>query len=281
MFVLVQSQLFHQQQFLDQLNQLNLSWKHAIPSRFEGYTKTQIYSLFNHNQELANIPKTILRGEVPSSLDYRVTSPECVDVIRDMKGCHSHHAFVMANILSDNRCLNKIDKTRIQYSEQYIQNCDTSDVQCNGGTAKVVQRFMKFTGTVTDRCQPLKNAYAKCSDHCWDRDDEDNTKTKGFEDICYDEESIMVGLQSGTVHAGMFIYEDFMYYESGIYYHALGKSIGAQFFQIVGYGEENNVKYWIGKNYLGRNWGEDGFFRIVRGQNESNVEEECFLTKLE
>ena len=41
---------------------------------------------------------------------------------------------------------------------------------------------------------------------------------------------------------------------------------------LVGYGEENGVKYWIGMNTWGENWGEKGFFRILRGENECNIE---------
>jgi hypothetical protein len=41
---------------------------------------------------------------------------------------------------------------------------------------------------------------------------------------------------------------------------------------LVGYGEENGVKYWIGMNTWGTDWGEKGFFRILRGENDAMIE---------
>jgi len=41
---------------------------------------------------------------------------------------------------------------------------------------------------------------------------------------------------------------------------------------LVGYGEENGTKYWIGMNTWGENWGENGFFRILRGENDCAIE---------
>lgn len=35
--------------------------------------------------------------------------------------------------------------------------------------------------------------------------------------------------------------------------------------EIIGWGSEGSVDYWIGQNNWGTFWGEAGFFRIIRG----------------
>ena len=44
---------------------------------------------------------------------------------------------------------------------------------------------------------------------------------------------------------------------------------------VVGYGIEDDKKYWLVRNSWGTHWGENGFFRICRGKNNLSIESNC------
>ncbi|CAH2248757.1 tubulointerstitial nephritis antigen-like [Pelobates cultripes] len=83
----------------------------------------------------------------------------------------------------------------------------------------------------------------------------------------------------------MKVHEDFFLYKSGIYKHTdvansrskIHQMSGFHSVKIVGWGvtteSEKQQKFWIVANSWGRKWGENGYFRILRGENHCGIED--------
>ena len=64
-------------------------------------------------------------------------------------------------------------------------------------------------------------------------------------------------------------------YKGGIFYDKTGYDDFDHIVSVVGWGVQNSTKYWVVRNSWGANWGENGFFRIVRGVNNLAIEKNC------
>ncbi|KIH57300.1 papain family cysteine protease [Ancylostoma duodenale] len=76
----------------------------------------------------------------------------------------------------------------------------------------------------------------------------------------------------GPVVATYKVYEDFAYYKGGVYVHTAGEQKGAHAVRVIGWGEENSLPYWLVANSWNTDWGEKGYFRILRGSNHCDIE---------
>merc|ERR1712196_214698 len=78
--------------------------------------------------------------------------------------------------------------------------------------------------------------------------------------------------ENGPVTVAFTVYEDFEAYESGIYQHETGRTLGGHAVKMIGWGSEDGTDYWTIANSWNPAWGEDGFFRILRGVDECGIE---------
>jgi cathepsin B len=75
------------------------------------------------------------------------------------------------------------------------------------------------------------------------------------------------------VEAAFTVYEGFENYVSGVYHKTSDNILGGHAIKIVGWGVDNGTKYWKVANSWNPYWGENGYFRIVRGVNECGIED--------
>jgi len=84
-------------------------------------------------------------------------------------------------------------------------------------------------------------------------------------------------VKNGPLHTTFEIFESFTRYVSGVYQKLSNETrcLGAHSVKIIGWGEDKGVPYWTIANSWNSGWGEEGYFRILRGSNHCNVEEYC------
>ena len=83
----------------------------------------------------------------------------------------------------------------------------------------------------------------------------------------------------GPIISAMKIYEDFYTFDpkKEIYeWNGKGEQVGGHAVEITGWGVENGIPYWEIENTWGEEWGIGGFFKMVRGKNNCDIEDNAF-----
>lgn len=83
-------------------------------------------------------------------------------------------------------------------------------------------------------------------------------------------------MTNGPVEGAFTVYEDLILYKSGVYQHVHGRALGGHAIRILGWGVwgDSKVPYWLIGNSWNTDWGDNGFFRILRGQDHCGIESE-------
>lgn len=82
----------------------------------------------------------------------------------------------------------------------------------------------------------------------------------------------------GPIATGMKVYPDFYTFDNknDIYiWNGEGPQVGGHAIELMGWGSENGIDYWIIKNSWGTEWGMDGYFRMKRGIDMCEIESNC------
>jgi cathepsin X len=186
---------------------------------------------------------------------------------------------------------------RITLSPQVLINCGAGG-DCNGGDPMAVYEFAHQSGIPEESCQnyvATNPDSEDCSDvqvckncngspppagktadeNCWSPKNYTRWKASEYGSVSGVNKMKAEIYTRGPIGCGISVTDGFVNYKGGIYSESSVFPMINHELSIVGWGEENGVEYWIGRNSWGTYWGEEGFFRIKMHSDNLAVETDC------
>eukprot|EP01098_Paradermamoeba_levis_P009870 TRINITY_DN412_c0_g1_i1.p1 TRINITY_DN412_c0_g1~~TRINITY_DN412_c0_g1_i1.p1 ORF type:complete len:205 (-),score=44.07 TRINITY_DN412_c0_g1_i1:45-659(-) len=157
----------------------------------------------------------------------------------------------------------------VDCSKQIVDKRYKGNWGCRLGQIDNALKFGVFNGFTLEKWYPYLNAVNSTEYPC-----KNNLRILGKFQRVYrvpplDEIALECALQKGVVAAGInydsAAYKSYTKTKGIIMYKSSDATNNNHAIAVVGYGEENGIKYWIIKNSNGPGWGEGGFMRIQRG----------------
>ncbi len=223
----------------------------------------------------------LFTSSLPVSMDWRQAGGKnYVTPIRNQGQCGSCYAFASMAML-ESRLLIASNASQKIFSPQDVVSCSEYAQGCDGGfTYLIAGKYAEDFGVVEEQCYPYLGHDSKCEERpgCTRYRATKYEYVGGYFGACNEEEIMTDLVMNGPVAVAFEVTAEFQGYKRGIF-HSTGLKDSFNPWVavnhavlVVGYGEQLGVKYWIVKNSWGPKWGEEGYFRIIRGVNELGIE---------
>jgi cathepsin B len=248
--------------------------------------------------------ETAAAGEgavLPTAFDARERWPRCIHPIRDQGQCGSCWAFGTSEAFSDRLCIASAGRVNVVLSTEQLLDCNAFGLEssCKGGDQATASEYIIAKGLVSDECYPYTKRHggnaSKCQKQCSgsaaNRSWVPHKAKAGSLRWLITERGIQQEIFSrGPVVSCFAVYSDFQKAGDGrVYAHGAnattkGTSDG-HCIKMLGWGTQpanasagtEATPYWLIANSWGTSWGIlGGYFKMVRGANEGDIEREAF-----
>lgn len=283
---------------------LQLSWRAQEVNKWNGLSMREVnqYVGIKRTERRRDLHREMLRQKgvepiarsflqrdraLPKSFDWSdVNGVNFLEPVMDQADCGSCYAASSVRMLTGRHKVKLNDTSVLPWSINFPLQCSEYNQGCKGGYGFLLSKWSDDVGLLPATCMRYNTA-GSCQLEC----DLKSLKGKRYRAASHryvgsfygnsNEQLIKEELyQNGPLAVGIEPDDDFMYYSDGIYKSSTQTNhTSTEEWQqvdhgvlLVGYGEENGQKYWRIQNSWGPDWGEDGFFRIVRGEDASAIE---------
>merc|ERR1711939_112134 len=275
-------------------NSPNFAWKARRYTEFEGQPMHELekrmgtvlhpYKLLPSDraeqQRWAAEEEMVDVSDLPAEWDW--TKHGVVDSVINQGACGSCYAVATAEMMQSRMRIlgaKKEDVNRI--SPDRVIKCARYAQGCNGGFPFLAAKYHQDYGSVTEKTEP----YTASNGHCPKVTPKQyvgravgHKYVGGYYGASSEKAMLRELFDHGPLVVGFEVGVGFNTYSSGIF-HTAEKLPEKNHWErvnhavlLVGYGKDKGVPYWIVKNSWGQFWGENGYFRIKRGDDNLNIE---------
>jgi cathepsin B len=235
-------------------------------------------------------------ASIPDTFDSRQQWPKCqsIGTIRNQAECGSCWAFGATEAFTDRYCIGTNGTSNPIMAPEYLIACDDTSNGCEGGSLSSAWYFLTQYGLPTEACQPYTiptcppaqqpclnfKPTPACHQTCYGNTSMPFTTYTAYNYYSVggwidNVEKIQTEIMTnGPVEAAFTVYADFLQYKSGVYQHETGSALGGHAVKVIGWGVENGTPYWNIANSWTTYWGDKGYFKIRRGDDNCGIEDD-------